>query len=572
MPGRTRKRTWLKAGAALVLAVAVPVLWATIAPIWFPKLSQSVRDLGAWGPIAFTLVGALAVALCGPASLLYMTGGMVFGALGGTLWGALAGACGSALAFLLARSAFGRHVARALSKSARLDRFERALSERGLWLTVLLRLSLLFPIGPVSYALGLSRIPARYFLLSMPALLPAVFTYSYAGHVAHDLLSAQQRTREPWEWVVLGSGLLATAAAAWLVGRAATRALEHGAPQAALQGSRRTLAGAVDRRALLPPKPHDHTGKRRTVGVEVEFAVLDLESASKMIQELFGGEIVRVHEYEIGIRNTSLGDFRVEVDSHPLHELASKRRRGSPIHWFERTKGALLGAVAETITPHELATPPVQFEQLADIDRLLHALGRAGAEGTDDSLLHVLGVHFNPSVPSSDPRELRDYIRAYVLLHEELVEALHVDPARRVMRFATAYPVAYARKVLDFDYAPDLGQLIDDYLEHNPTRNRGLDLLPLFKHLDAERVERASSDPRIGARPTFHFRLPNSEIGDPAWRVSDAWKLWLEVERLASEPARLAALSRAALDRFEQPFWALRTKLTALRRPSPDQR
>jgi hypothetical protein len=33
---------------------------------------------------------------------------------------------------------------------------------------------------------------------------------------------------------------------------------------------------------------------------------------------------------------------------------------------------------------------------------------------------------------------------------------------------------------------PDLDTLIDDYLEYNPTRNRALDFLPLFLHLDED--------------------------------------------------------------------------------------
>ncbi|OBX33760.1 putative amidoligase enzyme [Halomonas elongata] len=40
--------------------------------------------------------------------------------------------------------------------------------------------------------------------------------------------------------------------------------------------------------------------------------------------------------------------------------------------------------------------------------------------------------------------------------------------------------------MLDPDYQPDLRTLIDDYLEYNPTRNRELDLLPLFAYLDPE--------------------------------------------------------------------------------------
>jgi hypothetical protein len=272
------------------------------------------------------------------------------------------------------------------------------------------------------------------------------------------------------------------------------------------------------------------------------------------------------------VRGTSLGDFSVELDSQALKTFARTRRRGVTLRLFEKLKESVLSAAADTFTPNELSTPPIAFEQLPEIDRLVHALGRAGAEGTDESVLNVLGVHFNPSVPSTEPRVLRDFIRAYVLLHDELVEALNVDPSRRVMGFATAYPKAYARRVLNRRYDPDLTQLMDDYLKHNSTRNRALDLLPLFSHLDKARVQRASADPRIASRPTFHFRLPNSEIGNPAWRVTDQWRLWLEVERLANDPARIAALSGKALRYFDLIWSPFRSKWGALGRSTPSSR
>lgn len=156
---------------------------------------------------------------------------------------------------------------------------------------------------------------------------------------------------------------------------------------------------------------------------------------------------------------------------------------------------------------------------------------------------------------------LRDYIRAYTLLHEWLVIELDTAFSRRLMRFATAYPPNYARKVLDSHYAPRLPELIDDYLKYNTTRNRALDLLPLFAHLDWERVARAVDDERVKGRPTFHFRLPNSRVHDPRFRISDEWKLWLEVERLAEDPERLAELSAQARAQLRLPLPALRRKL-----------
>jgi hypothetical protein len=400
------------------------------------------------------------------------------------------------------------------------------------------------------------------FLLTSPGLLPAVLTYAYAGDVARGVLNG--RTREWWEWVLLGVGLAATAGAAWLVGRAATRALKRQAPSTAASGHVRRSRPTEIPEVELPPIRVDDSGKPRTVGVEIEFSGLGLDAASRIVVDLFGGSVVRDNDCELRVVGTRLGDFHVEVDSHRLKRLAKKRRRGHVLDWFDRMQDLIYSPFAGNLTPHEISTSALPIERIGELDRLVHALGRAGAEGTDDWVWNVLGVHFNPSVPSSDPAVLLDYLRAYSLLHDELVDALRVDPTRQLMRFATPYPEAYVRKILDPSYEPDLQQLIDDYLEYNPTRNRALDCLPLLAHYDLERVRTATDDPRVTGRPTFHFRLPNSEVSDLTWRITDEWKLWIEVERLAADRERLARLSAIAREQLENPIPMLRSKWNAL--------
>lgn len=331
-------------------------------------------------------------------------------------------------------------------------------------------------------------------------------------------------------------------------------------------GSRNEPETPTEPRSLTPPQSLDAVGEPRCVGVEIEFLGLSLERAAVLVIELFGGQTLRKHEYDLRVVDASLGEFRIEVDSSPLKAIAKKRKRWSrSLVLMDHVKERFFGAVAQHVTPNEISTAPIAPERLVEIDQLVHALGRAGAEGTDASPFYMFGVHLNPTVPSTDPLVLRDHIRAYVLLHEWLVEALHMDLSRRMMGYATAYPVSYARLVLDPSYAPHLGQLIDDYLEHNPTRNRGLDLLPLFAHLDRERVVRTIHDDRVSARSTFHFRLPNSQVHDPNWLVSDEWKVWLEVERLANDPRRLAELSRGARRQLRAPFAGLSRKLVYAR-------
>jgi hypothetical protein len=113
------------------------------------------------------------------------------------------------------------------------------------------------------------------------------------------------------------------------------------------------------------------------------------------------------------------------------------------------------------------------------------------------------------------------------------------------------------RRVVDPDYWPSRAELIDDYLAANPTRNRALDMLPLFAHLDEARVRAAVDDPRIKPRPALHYRLPNCEINEPGWGLRKAWLDWLQVEHLASEHERLQAACHSYAEFLSQPIGRL---------------
>ena len=143
-------------------------------------------------------------------------------------------------------------------------------------------------------------------------------------------------------------------------------------------------------------------------------------------------------------------------------------------------------------------------------------------------------------------------MKAFLCLSDWLVARADINLARRVTRYVDPFPPDYIRKVIAPDYRPDLSVLIDDYLADNPTRNRMLDMLPLFLFLDEERVRKVTDDPLVKARPTFQYRLPDCEIHKPEWGLYLAWNDWVEVERLAADRARLngcCAAYRAFLDR-----------------------
>jgi hypothetical protein len=315
----------------------------------------------------------------------------------------------------------------------------------------------------------------------------------------------------------------------------------------------------------MPPIMHRADGGMRRVGIEIEFSGLALEEAADVLLSLLGGPSRRLGRYEIEIDGDPAGAWQVELDFELLKALGRREIAADLGGAVQELAEDTLRAIAERIVPVEAVSPPLPMDRLSDVDRLIDRLRTAGARGTDDDPTYAFGMQLNPEIPDTDADTLRQYLQAYLCLEDWLRERARVDLTRRLTFFADPFPKDYARRVVDEAYSPSRGRLIDDYLSANPTRNRGLDLLPLFAHVDEQRVRSVVDDERIKPRPTLHYRLPNSEIDRPDWGLRDAWQDWLVLERLAAEPERLTACCRAYAEFLDRPLsgltgdWAAQT-------------
>ncbi|TVR79253.1 MAG: amidoligase enzyme [Rhodospirillales bacterium] len=299
---------------------------------------------------------------------------------------------------------------------------------------------------------------------------------------------------------------------------------------------------------IPPPKPTGADGKPRHIGVEVEFAGIDCRRAAELVQERFGGELEELDPYRFRCRDSRLGDFLIELDSRYAHpparaaeaEAKSEDEIARFWHQLEADLHSTIGDIGSLWLPVEIVTAPIALEDLPVLDRLTADLRAAGARGTDEGLFYAFATQLNPEVPSRAPDDILRHLQAYIILAEGLRQEIDLDVKRQLLPFASPFPRSYQYKVLEPDYRPSLADLVDDYVEANPTRNRELDLLPLFAEIAPERVHERVRDPLIKARPTFHYRLPDTRLTDPTWGIVTEWNRWVRVERLAADSARLA--------------------------------
>ena len=290
----------------------------------------------------------------------------------------------------------------------------------------------------------------------------------------------------------------------------------------------------------LPQPLHTQSGDERRVGFELEFSGIDLMRAASVVRDEFDGTLLEQSAAEVVV-DTDLGHFNVEIDWDLLKRTAAAAQDKVEDLVEKVSKAAAM------VVPVEVVCPPIPMSDIHLLGAMVQSLRDAGALGTEESLIAAYGVHINPEAPDLSAGTIDRYLRAFCLFQWWLEEQSDVDLARRISPYVELFDQTYIRVLLSRK-GPDMATLIDDYLEHNATRNRALDMLPLFAHVDEDRVRKSIDDPKIKPRPTFHYRLPNCRIDDPEWSLASSWNLWCLVERLANDDASLRSLGAA----FEQ--------------------
>jgi uncharacterized membrane protein YdjX (TVP38/TMEM64 family) len=209
--------------AGMVVPILAGVALGKLASPYLPQFTAWVNTLGAWAPVAFVLAYTVAAVCMLPCFLLTMAGGAVFGIGRGSGLVLVGATLGAVCAFMLGRTILRSWVAKQIAKNETLTVVDRVIGQEGLRLMFLIRLSGTLPYVLTNYALGVTTVRLRDFVIAMVGMLPTIAAYAAFGQAG--VQSADGKASMP-SWV-LGLGIAATVLLAVLLTRIAQRAIRE---------------------------------------------------------------------------------------------------------------------------------------------------------------------------------------------------------------------------------------------------------------------------------------------------------------------------------------------------------
>lgn len=196
---------------------------------WALELVEWIRGAGAAGVGVFAAAYVTATALLLPGSVLTLGAGFAYGPIVGTLLVSPISILAATVSFLLARFVARGWVSRKVARDPRFSAIDAAVGTSGFKIVALLRLSPVLPFSALNYALGLTRVSLRdYVLGSWLGMLPGTVLYVYLGSLvtsASELASGSRPDAGPWGRVLYWGGLAATLLVTVVLTRVAKRAL-----------------------------------------------------------------------------------------------------------------------------------------------------------------------------------------------------------------------------------------------------------------------------------------------------------------------------------------------------------
>ena len=188
-----------------------------------PKLIQWIESLGIIGMSLFVLVYILACIFLIPGSPLTVGAGAVFGFWTGLILVSVGSTLGAVAAFLISRYLARGFIEKKIDKSHKFSAMDMAIKREGWKIIFLARLSPIIPFFLLNYALGLTKIRLRtYIISSWAGMIPGTVLYTYIGSLGKTILTTENSLAD---WVILGVGLIATVSVTLIISKIAKRSL-----------------------------------------------------------------------------------------------------------------------------------------------------------------------------------------------------------------------------------------------------------------------------------------------------------------------------------------------------------
>lgn len=192
-----------------------------------------IQGLGIAGGVVFIIIYSLATVLFIPGSLLTLGAGAIFDILFGSIYVFIGAVLGATSAFLIGRYLARDWVAKKIENNQKFKAIDRAVARSGFRIVLLTRLSPVFPFNLLNYALGITQVNLKDYILGSIGMIPGTVMYVYLGSLVGSVakIGLEDTTKNPQveqiQWAIRIIGLIATIAVTLYVTKIAKKALEE---------------------------------------------------------------------------------------------------------------------------------------------------------------------------------------------------------------------------------------------------------------------------------------------------------------------------------------------------------
>jgi len=175
---------------AIIVIILIVINMFGIKSFFSPShLRDQVLAFGTIAPLIFITIYSIATIFFLPGTPLTISGGLIFGKWLGTLYTVIGATIGATIAFLVARYLGESFVEDILKgKHKKIYEYDKKLEKNGFLIVLFLRLVPIFPFNGLNFALGLTKVRTRdYILGTLIGIIPGSFALAFFGDSIAEL-------------------------------------------------------------------------------------------------------------------------------------------------------------------------------------------------------------------------------------------------------------------------------------------------------------------------------------------------------------------------------------------------